>query len=121
MKLHKALLLPSHFNICMFNFRQLIVSWPFLQCLGTRRLCAILVVTNADGALVAEALGPEAIELDVGLGHVGVGEKEPEAEDDLGEDVEDGVGDDFSVDRGDARAVGDTPDAGSLLVLRLSL
>lgn len=37
-------------------------------------------------------------------------EQEPEAEDGLGEDVEDGVGDDLGVDTNVAGAIGNTPD-----------
>lgn len=82
-----------------------------------RRLRALVIVTDADGALLAEALAPEATELDVGLGDALVGEEEPGAEDGLGEDVEDGVGDDLLVNVHVAGAVGDAPDAGESLVL----
>ena len=38
-------------------------------------------------------------------------EEEPEAEDGFGENVEDGIGDDLSIDIDFAGSVGDTPDA----------
>ena len=41
-----------------------------------------------------------------------MGEEEPEAEDGLGENVKNGIGNDLGVDINLARAVGDTPDAG---------
>lgn len=52
-------------------------------------LRTLVVVTNADLALVRETLAPETVELDVGLGHADVGEQEPSTEDGLGEDVKD--------------------------------
>lgn len=73
-------------------------------------LSTIIVVTDADGALAAKTLGPESVEVHVGLRHVGVGEEEPQAEDWLGEDVEDGVGNDLGINAGNAGAVGNTPD-----------
>jgi len=75
------------------------------------RLGTIVVITDADATLAAETLGPEAVEVDVRLGHVGVSEEEPQAEDGLGEDIEDGVANDLSIDAGDASTVGNTPDA----------
>lgn len=73
-------------------------------------LSALVIVTNADRALAAEAIGPETTKLDVSLGHVHVGQKEPQAEDWLGEDIENSVSDDLTVDGDVAGAVGDTPD-----------
>lgn len=40
-----------------------------------------------------------------------MGEEEPEAEDGLGEDIENGVGNDLSININLAGAVGNTPDA----------
>jgi hypothetical protein len=74
------------------------------------RLGTLVVVTNADGALVAETLTPEATDLNVGLGDALVGEEEPCTEDGLGEDVKDGVGNDLLVNVHVAGAIGDTPD-----------
>jgi len=73
-------------------------------------LGTLVVVTNADGALVAETLSPEATDLNVGLGDALVGEEEPCTEDGLGEDVKDGVGDDLLVNVHVAGAISDTPD-----------
>lgn len=55
-------------------------------------------------------MGPETTEVNVGLGHALVAEKKPHAEDGLGKDVEDSVGNDLSVDGGLAGSIGDTPD-----------
>lgn len=82
-------------------------------------LGTLVVVTDADGTLLAETLAPEAAELNVGLGDAGVGEEEPGTEDGLGEDVKDGVGDDLLVNIHVAGAVGNTPDTkGPLAVER---
>jgi len=75
-------------------------------------LGTLVVVTNADGALVAETLTPEAVDLNVGLRDALVGEEEPCTEDGLGEDVKDGVSDDLLVNGGVAGAISDTPDTG---------
>lgn len=75
------------------------------------RSSTVLVVADADGALGAGAVGPPAADVNVGLRHVGVGEEQPEAEDGLGEHVEDGVCDDLGIDAGNAGAVGNTPNA----------
>jgi hypothetical protein len=40
-----------------------------------------------------------------------VGEEKPEAEDWLGEDIEDSIGDDLSIETDHASTVGNTPDA----------
>lgn len=56
-------------------------------------------------------MSPEATNINICLRQARVRDEEPEAEDWFGEDVENGVGDDFAVDAEDARAVGDAPDA----------
>ena len=58
----------------------------------------LVIITDTDGALAAETLRPEAAKLDIGLWHARMSEQEPGAEDWLGEDVEDGVGDNLFVD-----------------------
>jgi len=55
-------------------------------------------------------MGPEAVEIDVGLWKVDVSEQEPGTEDWLGENVKDGVGDDFLINVHVAATVGDAPD-----------
>ena len=76
-------------------------------------LGTLVVVTNADGALVAKALAPEAADLNVGLGDALVGEEKPGTEDGLGKDVEDSVGNDLLVNVHVAGAIGNTPDTGN--------
>lgn len=56
-------------------------------------------------------MSPETAKVDVGLGHVHVGEKEPQTEDGLGKHVENGIRDDLGVDRSPTGTVGNTPDA----------
>ena len=45
-----------------------------------------------------------------------VREEEPESEDGLGEDIEDGVADDLAVDTDVSGSIGNTPDASDMLV-----
>ena len=77
-----------------------------------------VVLTDADGTLAAETVSPEAVELNIALAHVGVSNKEPGTEDSLGEDIENSVGDDLSIDASLARTVGNTPDTRKALVTR---
>lgn len=79
-----------------------------------RHLRAI-VLTDADSTLTAQTVSPEAVELNIALGHVGVDNKEPGTEDSLGKDIEDSVGDDLAIDTDLAGTVGNTPDTVFLL------
>lgn len=74
-------------------------------------LSTLVVITNTDGTLASDAVGPEATEVDVGLWHADMGEEEPGTEDWLGEDVEHSVRDDLLVNVHVAAAISDTPDA----------
>lgn len=69
-----------------------------------------LVIIDADGTLVAQAMAPPAIDHRGGI--PAVREQQPEAKDGLGQDVEDGVGDDLAVDGPDARSFGQAPHDG---------
>lgn len=73
-------------------------------------LRSLVIIANAEGTLFAETVGPEAID-GSRVGHGVMSEEKPETEDGLGKDVEDSVGDDFTVDVDVAGSVGDTPDA----------
>ena len=73
-------------------------------------LGAIVIVTNADTALTTKTLGPEATNINVGLGHAGMGNEEPCTKDDLGENIEDGVGNNFAINADPAGTVGNSPD-----------
>ena len=75
-----------------------------------------VVLTDADGTLAAETVSPEAVELNITLAHVGVGNKEPGTEDSLGKDIEDSVGNDLSINASLAGTVGNTPDTAKVLV-----
>lgn len=75
------------------------------------------VIANADGALSGDAVGPETVNGDGAARHGVVRRQQPEAEDGLGEDVEDAVGDDLGVDVGQTRAVADAPDTARMSVL----
>jgi hypothetical protein len=69
-----------------------------------------IILADADSTLAVETVGPEAVKLDVALGHVGMSNQEPRTKDTLGEDIEDGVSNDLTVDAGLASTVGNTPD-----------
>ncbi len=89
------------------------------------RLRTLVVITDADGTVFAQTMGPEAFNVGgAGLvrrivqdgmddlpGHGVMSEEEPESENGLGENVKNGIGDDLGVDVGDAGTISDTPDA----------
>ena len=77
----------------------------------SRPLRSIIVIANADSTLAVEAMGPETSDIDVSLGDGGVCEQQPGTKDGLGEDVENGVGDDLDVDGDLAGTISDSPDA----------
>lgn len=56
-------------------------------------------------------MGPEAADVDVELWGAAVGEQQPGTEDWLGQNVQDGVGDNLLIDVHLAATVGNTPDA----------
>ena len=60
-------------------------------------------------------MSPEAAELNVSLGHVHMGQKEPQAEHGLGQNIEDGIGNNLAVNVDVAGAIGNTPDAAAQL------
>jgi hypothetical protein len=78
-------------------------------------LRTLVVIADTDGALTLQALRPEAANFNVGLWDALVSEQEPGTEDWLGKDVQDGVSDDLLVHVHVARAVGNTPDAASVV------
>lgn len=66
------------------------------------------IVIDADGTLIAEATAPPSLNA---LGVVGsMGKDEPETKDGLGEDVENSVGNDFSIDTPHTGTITNTPD-----------
>lgn len=73
---------------------------------------SLVIIANTEGTLLAETIGPEAVNGST-VGHVVMGEEEPETKDGFGEDVEDSIGDDFGVDINVPGSVSDTPDAGN--------
>jgi hypothetical protein len=76
----------------------------YANCLRT------VILTKADGTLASEAVSPEAVELDVTLAHLGVSDQQPGTKDTLGQDIQDGVGNDLAIDTNPAGAIGKTPD-----------
>ena len=69
-----------------------------------------VILTEADGTLAVETVGPEAVELNVALTQLGVSDQKPGTKDTLGENVQDSVGNDFTVNTDLAGTVGKTPD-----------
>ena len=76
-------------------------------------LCTLVVLTNADSTLAVDTVSPETTDLKLSLGDALVGEEEPGTDNGLGQDVEDGIGNDLVVNANVAGAIGNTPDAGS--------
>lgn len=74
-------------------------------------LSTLVVITDTDGTLVGKTVSPEAADVDVHLWGAAVGEQEPGTENRLGQDVQNGVGDDLLIDVHLAAAISNTPDA----------
>lgn len=96
---------------------------------GTCHLC-LLVVTDSDGSLVTDAVGPEAVcvegtrrpsamflrisyvdQCSLHGFHAVMGNKKPVSENTLREDVQDGVDDDLSIDAHATGVIRRSPDA----------
>lgn len=71
----------------------------------------ILVVTNADAALIGQTVSPVPTDLNVRLRDAAVADEEPKAKNGLGEDVKNCISKNLRVDRGLAGTVGEAPDA----------
>lgn len=69
-----------------------------------------IIITETEGALAAESVGPETSKINIGLRDLRVGNEEPDTEDGFGEDVKNSVSDDLGVDRNLAGSIGNTPD-----------
>jgi len=69
----------------------------------------LVVITNSESSLAAEALGPESLKGWRSARHAVMGEQEPETEDWFGKDVQNGVSDDFLVDIDHMATFGETP------------
>ena len=71
------------------------------------------VIVKTQSTLAVQAVGPEATEINVSLGDLLMGDDEPGAEDGLGKDIQDGVGDDLAIDGEVASSISNTPDTKS--------
>ena len=74
-----------------------------------------IVLTDADGTLPVEAVGPETVELNIAFAEIGMGNQEPGTEDTLGKNIQDSVGDNLAVNTDDAGTISKTPDTKVLL------
>lgn len=82
------------------------LDWLFLEA----QLSSILVIANANGALSTSAVGPVASNVGSCVAVLSRSSDDPEAENSLGEDVEDSVDDDLGADLDLPSATGSTPD-----------
>lgn len=71
-----------------------------------------VVLTETYRSVPVEAVGPESAKLNIALAQVSVGNQEPGTKDTLGQDVEDGVGNNLAVNANPASTIGKTPDTG---------
>lgn len=67
--------------------------------------------THTQGTLSGSTGSPETVNGGSRLGHLVVSGQQPETEDRLSKDVQNGIGNNLAVDTDDASAIGDTPDA----------
>jgi hypothetical protein len=74
------------------------------------QLSSILVIANANGTLSTSAVGPVTSNIGSGIAVLSRSSDDPEAENSLGEDVEDSVDDDLGADLDLPSATGSTPD-----------
>lgn len=79
------------------------------RCLGT------IILTNTDSTLAVESIGPEASKLNLALGHVGVLDEKPSTKDALGKNIQDGIGNDLTINTNFARSISKTPDTAARL------
>jgi len=79
-------------------------------------LSSLIVVADTDGTLSAGTVGPVATNLGCGFAVLASSGDDPEAENSLGQDIEDGVDDDLGTDLDLPGATSSTPDAVTLLV-----
>lgn len=75
------------------------------------RRCArlVLIVANANATLSRESMSPPTTDLNISLGNAAVAQQEPQSEDRFSQDVENSVRHDFTIDRGLASTIGETP------------
>ena len=78
-------------------------------------LSTLIVIADTDGTLSASTVGPVAADLGCGFAVLAGSGDDPETENSLGEDIEDGVNDDLGADLDLPGATSSTPDAAMLL------
>jgi hypothetical protein len=79
-------------------------------------LSTLIVIADTDGTLSASTVGPVSTNLGCGFAVLASSSDDPETENGLGEDIEDGVDDDLGADLDLPGATSSTPDAVTLLV-----
>lgn len=88
----------------------------FMRVTDTRIALRTVILAEADSTIPVEAVGPESGKLNIALAKVLVGDQEPGTKDTLGKNVEDGVGNDLTINTNLTSTVGKTPDTSCLLV-----
>lgn len=76
----------------------------------------IVIFTNTNAALSRETVGPPAANLNVRLRDAAVAKQKPQTKDGLGQNVENGVGQNLTINTSLARTIGKTPHTRSELV-----
>ena len=79
-------------------------------------LSTLIVIADTNGTLSAGTVGPVATNLGCGFAVLASSGDDPETENSLGEDIENGVDDDLSADLDLPGATSSTPDAVASLV-----
>lgn len=82
---------------------------PLLAKIGTWH-GLVLIITNANAALIGQTVSPVPTDLNVRLRDTAVADEEPKAKDGLGEDVKNSISKNLRVDGGLAGTVGEAPD-----------
>ena len=69
-----------------------------------------VIITEAEGTLTVEAVGPEAAEVDISLTKLSMSDDQPGTEDGLSKNIKDSVGNDLAIDTNLAGTVSEAPD-----------
>ena len=76
-----------------------------------------VIIDEADPAFCKEAMSPISIQDNIGFRDLAVANKQPETEHCRGADVENGVSNDFGIDRGLPCTFGNTPDTDTVSLI----
>lgn len=77
---------------------------------GHIHLSTLIVISNTELTLTGKTICPVSAKFDIRLRHVDVSKQQPGTEDWLGQNVQNGIGNDLGINTGFAGSVGNTPD-----------